>query len=173
MDKRKEKRDKKLSYGPYFPAWPKTESHPTGPSAPLSFSLSHLRVGPSRHSPSSSLTRGPLLQVGLQPHGLCPKSQLDADLPPVDLACLFSPCLSSGRTCRAVCCASIAPSAPWPIFLSPHVSSEDPASNTHCACLCRILQSTLSGSPPSQTPLSSASGYKAGAPRSPISHRTP
>jgi hypothetical protein len=84
MDKRKEKKDKKLSYGPYFPAWPKTESHPTGPSAPLSFSLSHLRVGPSRHSPSSSLTRGPLLQVGLQPHGLCPKSQLDADLPPVD-----------------------------------------------------------------------------------------
>jgi hypothetical protein len=30
---------------PYFPALPKTKSHPIGPSAPLYFSLSHLRVG--------------------------------------------------------------------------------------------------------------------------------
>jgi hypothetical protein len=66
IKKRKQKWDQNAS-GPYFPAWPKTKSHLTGPSAPLSFSLSHLRVGP-------------LLQVGLQPHGLCPKSQLGADL---------------------------------------------------------------------------------------------
>jgi hypothetical protein len=52
--------------GPIFPLGPR-QSHLTGPSARLSFSLSHLLVGP-------------LLLVGLQPHGLYPKSQLGADL---------------------------------------------------------------------------------------------
>ena len=72
--------------GLIFLLGPRLNRTPLAHQRPYLFFLSHLRVGPSRHFPSSSLTCGPLLQVGLQPHGLCPKSQLDADLPPVDLA---------------------------------------------------------------------------------------
>jgi hypothetical protein len=63
--KKENRNGTKTAFGPYFPAWPKTKSHPTGPSAPLSFSLSHLRVGqfsPIRptqaHALSGALARG-------------------------------------------------------------------------------------------------------------------
>ena len=57
--KKENRNGTKTASGPYFPAWPKTKSHPTGPSAPLYFSLRSLTRGPILPHPAHTSPRTP------------------------------------------------------------------------------------------------------------------